>query len=1000
MHALMRFDIRLALLPLWVFLFAIASTPSSLSAEVPPPHTLVLSERFHEPLGFYDSAPTFSWQLPAQSSVQRQSAYRIIVGTSTSALPDDAEYWDSGRVDSEQSVYIPYSGKPLSSRDVGYWRVKYWDAQGRESAWSDPARFELGLLNNGDWTASWIRSAETDPDALKPTIVRAVYGPDQDHQRQIDLIDKIRRRIKQGGTPILVSNNFAGADPAPGEPKRLAITYRKGGETLTSTTPEGGRFDPQSLLLAAFTPEYLRKEFSTASPPISARLYITAKGVFEAYLNGKRVGKDHMTPGWTPYHARIETLTYDVTSLLESGDNAIGIALGEGWYAGKLLRKRVVYPLAVPAAIAQLEIRYEDGRTQTIVTDGSWRATTNGPLRFSGIYDGEVYDARQEMPGWCEARFDDAAWSGVVAEPIDEQVRLTPKRHHPVRATQEVAVISVSEPTSGRYVFDLGQNIVGWPRVSIPCEAGQPVTIRFAEMLNKDGTLYTANYRRAKSTDRYVPAATGDVIWHPTFTFHGFRYVEISGVASDATPQLDWITGVVLHSGFTKTGTFESSHDKLNKLQENITWGQRGNYLDIPTDCPQRDERLGWTGDAQVFCPTSLFNYDVHSFWASWLQSIREDQSPDGFVPNVVPNTMDRGGSPGWGDVAVIGPWEVYVRTGDRRLLYDNYEMMAQWTAAYEREAKEFIVHRPGFGDWLQPYPETENSRSDTPFDLIATAYFGRCAALMAHAAEALDRPDDAAKFHAMHSKIREAFSEQFFDRNGRLTTKYETQTGYLLALAFDLLEPSLREPATKNLLRLIDEADGHLRTGFLGTPLLTPQLDELGHADVAYDVLFKETYPSWFYSINQGATTMWERWNSYSHEDGFGNAGMNSFNHYAYGAIGQWMYERIAGLAPDPAQPGYKHFFIQPIPGGPLSSASASIDTPYGRARCDWQKQVDKLVVRAVVPPNTTATFKPPQIAKERPIVRPVTGAKTFGSTDGGQTYLLTPGRYRITVE
>ncbi|QDT68743.1 Bacterial alpha-L-rhamnosidase [Planctomycetes bacterium MalM25] len=977
----------------------LAIGPGRAVAEAPAPHRLTLSEGFNAPVGFYDPRPTFSWRLPVDDGIVKQSAYRIVVGKSATGLPEDADYWDSGKRLSDQSVYVPYGGKTLASRDVAHWRVKYWDSRGRESHWSDPARFELGLLDNRDWKAEWIHSEETQPLAKRIEVVRASYGVAGDRERQVDLTGKIRRLIDAWGRPVTASNDFAGSDPAPGFPKQLVITYRKGGESFTSTTREGSRLNLHTLIPSAYAPEYLRKEFMAPSPVVSARMYVTAKGLFEAYINGHRVGGDHLTPGWTPYHARVETLTYDVASLLAEGGNALGVVLGEGWYAGRMMRKRDVYPFVVPSALVQLEIQYADGSTQVVTTDSSWKASRQGPMRRSGIYDGEDYDARLEMPGWSRYGYKDSTWTGVTTHPVGDGPRLQPKRHHPIRATQEVKSVQVSSPSPGKHVFDLGQNLVGWPRVRLPVVEGALVTLRFAEMLNEDGTLYTENYRSAKSTDTYIPAATGVVEWQPTFTFHGFRYVEVSGVPKEAVPSTDWVTGVVLRSDFKQAGSFSSSNEKLNKLQSNITWGQRGNYLDIPTDCPQRDERLGWTGDAQVFCPTSIFNYDVHSFWASWLQSLREDQTPEGIVPNVVPNTLEPGGSPGWGDVAVVGPWEVYVRTGDRRLLHENYGMMAKWTAAYEREAKDFMVRRHGFGDWLQPYPETKNSRSDTPLDLIATAYFGRCAALMHKAALALDHVEDAAKYERLHREIRKAFSAEYFDSSGQMIADHETQTGYLLALAFDLLEPGLREPATVNLLQLIDDAGGHLRTGFLGTPLLAPQLDELGHSDKAYQVLLKETYPSWFYSINQGATTMWERWNSYSHEDGFGNAGMNSFNHYAYGAIGQWMYERIAGLAPDPNQPGYKHFLLQPNPGGGLTSASASLDTPYGEASCGWIRKGGKLFVKAVVPPNTTATFKPPHLADGTPSVHMEEGADLV-TTDGGQTYLLKPGKYRMTVQ
>jgi alpha-L-rhamnosidase len=533
--------------------------------------------------------------------------------------------------------------------------------------------------------------------------------------------------------------------------------------------------------------------------------------------------------------------------------------------------------------------------------------------------------------------------------------------------------------------------MVGWPRLHIPVEKGKKITIRFAEMLNKDGSLYTDNYRSAHSTAYYTPAGTGTISWHPTFTFFGYRYVELTGLPEGIKPETDWVTGVVLHSAFPQSGRFSSSHELFNKLQKNITWGQRGNYLDIPTDCPQRDERLGWTGDAQVFCPTSLFNYDVHSFWMSWLQSIREEQK-GGLIPHVVPDTGIGAGSPGWGDVGVVAPWDVYVRTGNREVLKENYDMMAQWTAAYYREAKNFIVKRQGFGDWLVPYNKS------TGHDYISTAYFGRCAGIMYRAALVLGKAEDAARYKKLHSDIRAAVSTKFFNSKGKLHK--ETQTGYLMFLGYDLVTPDLRKDALDNLVKLIKKADGHLGTGFLGTPLIALVLEEEGHVDLAYDVVFKETYPSWFYSIHQGATTMWERWNSYSRDKGFGDATMNSFNHYAYGAVGQWMYERVAGLAPDEKKPGYKHFFIQPDPGGPLTHAAAELETPYGKACSGWEKNGEDLMIKATVPPNTTATLIVPYSGEKIPTV--LLGGKEckIRKREGKFIYDIGPGSYEFTVK
>ena len=903
--------------PLFITFSLLITVGVCASAPCPAPTKLTVSEGFHNPIGFYDATPSFSWQLPQDGSVRQQSAHQIVVATAKALLPDRADLWDSGRVDDSQSVWAAYRGKALQSRQRVYWQVRYWDEQGRAAHWSATAHFELGLLNNADWLGQWIR-------------------------------------MEQGG----------------GLPTK-------------------------------YVPEYLRKEFTVPAAIAGARLHVTAKGLYEVYLNGVRVGRDYMAPGWTPYHRRIEALTYDVTDQLRKGNNAIGAILGGGWYAGVLLTPKPVYPEVTPQVLLQLEILRADGQVQVLATDSTWKATNEGPIRFSSIYDGEIYDARLERPGWYRVGYNDRAWSGVHTERVTAAVPLVPKRHYPVRVTESLPTVRITEPAPGAFVFDLGQNIVGWPVLTMPVQAGKTITVRVAEMLQQDGTLYTANYRSAKSTDYVTGAEEGTLTWHPTFTFHGFRYVELSGFPNGITPERNWVVGKVLHSDFQQSGHFTSSHAKLNQLQRNITWGQRGNYLDIPTDCPQRNERLGWTGDAQVFCPTSLFNYDVHSFWASWLQSVREEQGADGLVPWVVPDIMGGKGSPGWGDVAVISPWDVYVRTGNREILKDNYDMMQRWTAAYAREANDFIVHRKGFCDWLQPYPQNEDTRrADTPPEVIATAYFGRCTALMAQAATVLGKKSEAKRYQQEFAAIRRAFSRAFFDRSGKLTTKIPTQTAYLMGLGFDLLEPELRDGALQNLLALIEAADGHLRTGFLGTPLIAFVLDDCGHTESAYQVLFKETYPSWFYSINQGATTMWERWNSYSHKDGFGDASMNSFNHYAYGAIGQWMVERMAGLTPDPQQPGYKHFFIQPRPGGPLTSAAAELETPYGMARSGWQKTENGVSIEVTVPANTSATLVIPTIKTGTP--RVTKSGVPCQIVKEGDRFLCTirPGRHRFDIE
>ncbi|WP_221033204.1 family 78 glycoside hydrolase catalytic domain [Actomonas aquatica] len=833
-----------------------------------------MGEGFVDPLGFHDATPRFSWQLP--DGVERQSAYHVQV-TAPGAT------WDSGWVESDQSVFVPYGGEPLHSREAVTWRVRYKDQDGAESAWSESARFELGLLSAADWTAQWIRPSQSTPD----------------------------------------------------------------------------RHDPVASL---------RRHFALSKDIVSARLYVTARGVFELQLNGQPVGRDVFANGWTSYHHRLDTLTYDVTAQLQAGNNALAAKLGSGWYAGRLGWKDNWFIYGKhPELLLQLEVKLADGSVETVVSDGAWEGTFEGPIVSSGFYDGEIWDARRPVSGWAP----------VTATPELGEAALTPKPFTPVRPEHELAVQGITEPEPGRYVFDLGQNMVGWPRLRVPMTRDGTLTVRFAELLNPDGTLYTENYRSAKSTNVLTAAADGVVEWEPTFTFHGFRYVELSGLPAGVTPQADWVTGVVLHSALRPIGHFTSSHAILNQLQRNIVWGQRGNFLDIPTDCPQRDERLGWTGDAQVFSPTASFNYDSLAFWKSWLGSMRDDQLSNGEVPSVIPNIKLRSGSPGWVDAATFIPWDTYVRTGDVEILAENFAMMVDLVGWYRGQTVDGLLPNiKGYGDWLQPH--ATELRGDTPSPLLGLAFYARSTQIVADAAAVLGKRDEAQRFAAEAAEVRATFAAHYFDAAGRLQNAPETQTACVLALAFDLLPKDLQQAAAANLVRLVREAGNHLRTGFLGTPHLVRVLDEQGYPDLAYTLLLQESYPSWFYSIHQGATTMWERWNSYSHEDGFGDATMNSFNHYAYGAIGQWMYERVAGLAPDPAQPGYRHFYVRPLIGGGLQSARAELETAYGRAASGWRIEGDTVHFDVVVPANTSATLQLP---------------------DGRAPQPLTPGKHHFTM-
>ncbi|SEQ78678.1 alpha-L-rhamnosidase [Hyunsoonleella jejuensis] len=750
-------------------------------------------------------------------------------------------------------------------------------------------------------------------------------------------------------------------------------------------------------------PQYLRKGFELSSDVASAKLYITAKGVFDVAINGEDVSDDVMPPGYTPYKERIETITYDVTDLIESGQNTIGVELAAGWHSGRLgWKKELWVDTETPKMIFQLELTMKDGSKEMILSDDTWKGTTNGPTRISEIYDGETYDANLEMPNWTTNNFDDKTWESINTFPVTNDIRLEPKRHTTVKTKIELATEEVIEK-GGVAVFDFQQNMVGVPLLKVPMKKGQTLKIRFAEKLSPDGTFYTENYRSAQSTNYYTASKDGVIEWMPKFTFHGFQYVELSGYDTSKTPSKEWVTGLVQYSDFEENGTFTSSHEKLNQLQSNIVWGLRGNFFDIPTDCPQRDERMGWTADAQVFAPASMFNADVYKFWASWMQSVGESQYDNGGIPWVVPDVLyNNKVSAGWGDACTIIPWKIYVRTGDKRILEENFETMKGWVKYHESVTKNYISSMGGFADWLQPLPENGDNKGDTSHSLIGTAFFAHSANITAKTAKALGKTEEFEKYDALYKMVANAFENKFFD-NGKIKDVVETQTSYLLALAFGLLSDEHKANAKRHLLEKIAEADDHLRTGFLGTPLLYEVLDTTGEIDLMYKILFNETYPSWFYSINQGATTIWERWNSYSKAEGFNPMKMNSLNHYAYGAIGEWMYERIAGIAP--LEPGYKTIRIAPVPKEPLTSAAASLNTPYGKVASSWEIKGNKFELHVVVPPNTTAKVTIPANTEKDLVLNGEAFigdniAELLDSNASGFQLLVQPGDYKFTSQ
>ena len=711
----------------------------------------------------------------------------------------------------------------------------------------------------------------------------------------------------------------------------------------------------------------LRREFKLRGGVRRARAYVTSRGLYEMHLNGRRVGDDLFTPGWTSYNKRLQYQTYDVTPLLKPGDNAVGVLLGNGWYRGDLMGfagRRNVYGDRL-ALLLQIVVTYEDGRRETLGSDGSWKSAT-GPILMSEIYHGETYDGRLEKAGWTRPGFDDGDWAAVKAVDHRKDALVAPVGP-PVRRIEELRPARIFKTPAGDTVVDLGQNMVGWPKLEVQGPAGTTVTLRHAEVLDKEGNFYTENLREAKQTLRYTLKGGGPETFEPHFTFFGARYVAVDGYPGELTPES--VTGVVIHSAMPPGGELETSSPLVNQLQRNIRWGQKGNFLDVPTDCPQRNERMGWTGDAQAFARTAAFNFDVASFFTKWLADVAADQYENGSVPHVIPDALTRpgsvaAGSAGWADAAVIVPWTLYLVYADRRILEEQFPSMARWLEYVRgRAGDDYIwdgdVH---FGDWLAYTSPSREARSypgaTTSKDLIATAFFAHSTDLLQRIARVLGREEDAARYGELLAKIKDAFRAEFVTDRGRVGEA--SQTAYVLALHFDLLPEALRPVAARRLAEEI-RTRKHLTTGFLGTPYLCHVLSRYGYLDEAYLLLNRVEYPSWLYPVKQGATTIWERWDGQKPDGTFQDVSMNSFNHYAYGAIGDWMYRVMAGIELDGAVPGYKHILIQPRPGGGFTSVKASHETPYGNVASAWTLQEGRFELKVEVPPNTRATVRLP---------------------------------------
>lgn len=776
----------------------------------------------------------------------------------------------------------------------------------------------------------------------------------------------------------------------------------------------------------------MRKNVNLGKEVKRARLYATARGAYWFYINGQRVGDSYLNPGWTDFRHRIMYNTYDVTQMLRQGNNALGIELGHGWFcddfgwAGAMWGDQYGYK---PSALAMIKVEYTDGTNETFVTDNTWKVYNGGPLYVNNLYHGVIYDAQREVDGWKEPGFNDAAWEKVAILPpppasteIQGYVGLEIKNNITLTAKKMTRI-------GNRFIYDMGQNFAGVPRLkNMKGRKGQTITIHFAEMLYPEtvpenprapltrehyernkGQMYMDNYRSAISTDYYTfrGAPEGET-FEPPFTQHGYRYVSIDGL--DEPLPLEDVEGIVLESVGEQISRYETSNADINQLFNNIVWGQRGNFLAVPTDCPQRDERLGWTGDANVFCRTSTYNMMTGPFFNRWFYTLRDQKSDNGDVGGYYPSLGGtKEGAPrsgfergcGWSDVTITVPWEMYQQYGDLGFVERHYGAMKDYMKFLESQAKDYIYPDAFYwGDWLAPMP--------TNISMLSTAYFGYDAKLMREMAKALGKTDDAVYYDKLYRNISRAFCNYFFDSEGYTiegnhegTPRMDTQTSYLLPLAFLELPEDLQQKAVKHLLEAIKRSNYHLQTGFLGTPLLCNVLSNFGHNDIAYRLYTQTEYPSWLFPVKQGATTMWERWNSYTIKEGFGEVSMNSFNHYAYGAIEEWIMSHNLGIQRDENRPGYKHILMQPKIDDTFSFVKGGFRSVYGDISSAWEIKPSGTEIEFTIPANTTATFTLPVSSMDNlKLKKGKKGVSSKSFDDGKAVYELKSGTYKFILK
>jgi alpha-L-rhamnosidase len=1000
-------------------------------------------EYLENPLGIDTVVPHLSWQSDSTERNWRQAAYEVLVASNDESLrAGKADIWDSGKVDSAESVGIVYHGPALESRKRYSWRVRVWDAAGQVSQSAEGAWWEMGLLHAPDWKGKWIRWKNPEDDADREGI-RWIWVSGQDalavvpntavtFRATVNLSEKAKEAVlllatrgnfvaKVNGHEVDVKSRWSTFDRRDISDQ---LVVGKNQIEVTVTAPESPGFGPNAgaktttAALAALVkitrangtmmrfptnerweanlektsrwqsahvvaeladkrlgdpgelPQpaaYLRRTLALSKNIQRARLYVTALGSYRVFLNGSRVGGDVMTPDFTDYRKRVLYQAYDVTSLLVNGNNVISALLGDGWYGSGLTWVGMHFFPPPDRFVAQLELDYADGSHDTVVTNESWKAAAS-PILRSDIYGGEVYDARLEQAGWEKPGFDDSKWKAAVAAEAPA-IAVSSQITAPARVIASLKPKGVTPVANGAYIFDMGQNMVGWVTLKVKGTAGTKVRLRFAEILNPDGTIYTANLRNADATDVYILRGGDEETFSPHFTFHGFRYVEVAGYPG--TPTLDAIKGDVVSSvSGDPVAKLATSSDLVNQMWSIGIWGQRGNFLSIPTDCPQRDERLGWMGDAGVFWRTGSYNFDIAAFSQKFIQDIVDAQTSQGAFTNVSPNTLpfDGGetegtsawnegmvGAPGWGDAGVIVPWTAWMQYGDKAVIEENWDAMQRWMDFIQSRNPDFLRKNgvgPNFADWLAPDENTNK-------DLLATAYWALIANMMSQMAHAVGKEADAKRYDDVVQNVRTAFQKTYVKEDGTVGTG--TQTSYVVALYTKMATEALEPLLVDKLVKDIEARDWHLSTGFLGTPFLLFALADHGRTDIAYRLLLNDTYPSWGYMLSKGATTWWERWNGDT-----GDPAMNSYNHYAFGSVIAWVYRYGAGIDTMPDSPGFKEIVVHPHLDAHMTSARAEYDSIYGKIVSDWSGSIaGPFSLRVRIPANTSARVFLPVIAE-----------------------------------